>query len=220
MTVEYGTKMHEFLERATQLDNPYWNAVEPHAQFNKFYNGLQVEYSRFEGAQVHRPDLVAEYSWTITDPRTVAFVAEHAGKYVIDPMAGTGYWSKLLVNLGIDVCSYDNKSWPSHTPHDHVGVLDGDAPSVVRRFPNHTLFLAWPPYSSPVGFYTVRNYRRNLVGQQRIIYIGEGNGGCTGDDEMHEELDEYWDEIACHQPVQWWGMHDLVHVYDRRSSRD
>jgi hypothetical protein len=40
---------------------------------------------------------------------------------------------------------------------------------------------------------------------KRVIYIGEGRGGGTGDDQMHRILDKDWTEVDSGEPVQWWG---------------
>ena len=50
---------------------------------------------------------------------------------------------------------------------------------------------------------------------KRVIYIGDGRGGATGDDRMHQILDTHWTEVDSRQPVLWWGQHDLVTVYER-----
>jgi hypothetical protein len=49
----------------------------------------------------------------------------------------------------------------------------------------------------------------------RLIYIGEDNGH-TGDDELRRMLDSDWTEVDSRRPVQWWGVHDRVAVYQRR----
>ena len=42
------------------------------------------------------------------------------------------------------------------------------------------------------------------------------DGGCTGDEDFHTLLDEEWTEIACHRPIQWWGIHDDITVFERK----
>jgi hypothetical protein len=50
----------------------------------------------------------------------------------------------------------------------------------------------------------------------RIIHIGE-HFGCTADDEFFERLESGWDEVASHRPIQWFGMHDYITVYERKA---
>lgn len=153
------------------------------------------------------------YSWTITDPATVAFVAEHSRGRMVDPMAGTGWWGWLLAQVGVDVVSYDlepgGNHWHEGQPlHADVRALDGVEAVVLHS--DRTLFLAWPPYDKPTGVDILRAYRGD-----RAVVIGEGEGGCTGDDALFAELRRRWTEVASHTPVQWFGLHDVVTVYDR-----
>ena len=76
--------------------------------------------------------------------------------------------------------------------------------------PDRTLLLAWPPYDDPIGEKALTAYAGT-----RVIYIGEMDGGCCGDDAMFQRLATEWREVAEIRPVQWAGLHDWVTVYDR-----
>lgn len=45
--------------------------------------------------------------------------------------------------------------------------------------------------------------------------VGDGPGGATGDDRLHRILETDWTEVDSCEPVQWWGQHDRVTVYER-----
>lgn len=207
-------------DRVSTLDNPYWDAVKAHVQPAQYpwEHGLQVGGIRNPDAWMQRRDLVNRYSWTITDPATVAFVATYAGPKLIDPMAGTGYWAYLLRQLGIRALAWDqeppnmieNTFHKAGITHCRVGASSGTA-SVARNGAGRTLLLSWPPYNTPDGADVLAAYPGD-----RVIYIGEGNGGCTGDDRMHDMLGEHWTEVATHQPVRYFGIRDYVTVYDRQ----
>jgi hypothetical protein len=210
---------------ADVTDNPYWTAVSPAVKPGEFpWEGPLVGRFNFkllgnedDGIPIlDRNDYVHKYAWTITDPDSVAFIAEHAHGGLVDPMAGTGYWAFVLQQIGVDSDCYDLR--PRENPyHDGealwVDVHKLDAAEAVAQHPERTLLMAWPPYSEDVGERTLRAYAG-----ERVIYIGEGNGGCTGDDAMHDILDDEWEEVAAHRPVQWWGLHDTITVYARRPS--
>jgi hypothetical protein len=164
----------------------------------------------------NRQLLVRKYCWTIPDPETLTFVAKHAHGGLVDPIAGTGYWAYLLAQLGVDVVCYDlnpgadlsTNGW--HGEVLHVGVSAKDCAEAAALHPDRTLFLSWPPHGQDVGARILVAYKGN-----RVIYIGDGPGGATGDDRMHRILDTDWTEVDCRQPVQWWGQHDRVAVYER-----
>jgi hypothetical protein len=74
--------------------------------------------------------------------------------------------------------------------------------------------LCWPPYADGMAQQALARYEG-----ARVIYIGEGEGGCTGDDVFHAALAEQWKLAASYEIPQWDGLHDDVRVYVRRASR-
>lgn len=211
--------MTEHVDAAT-ITNPMWDDLRGHVGAGKYPwdDGPQVgglgDYEPLE----RRADLVGRYAWTITSPETVAFVAEHSRGRIIDPMAGSGYWAYLLGQVGVDVLSFDEtppttavNNW--HRPgveHAPVGLMD--AATSAGMHSDRTLLLAWPPYDTSTGHETLIAYTG-----ARVIYIGEGWGGCCGDDDMFAAFERDWVEVASHRPVQWMGIHDFVTVYERKA---
>lgn len=211
---------------AITYENPHWDTVRDFARQDEYHawdKGLFVGgYRRPEdlNANLRRHDLTSRYAWTITDPATVAFVAEHAGPRVVDPLAGTGYWAWLLSQHGTDVAASDlnppdlvgENQW-HRDGSVFVSVARADAVEAVTVLgDDRTLLLSWPPYDVPIGRKVLDAYRG-----ARVVYIGEGSGGCCGDDDMWSELETNWSEVAEHKPVQWWGLHDWVTVYERKA---
>lgn len=204
----------------TTYANPYWDLLADRVHHNERHpwdpgpfvggDGHWADYRR-------RQDLVSDYAWTISDPAAVAFVAEHSGARVIDPLAGTGYWAWLLQQHGADVAASDLN--PADGPGSawHRGgrvftpVYRADAVDAVTTLGHdRTLLLSWPPYDDPIGARILAAYTG-----PRVVYIGETSGGCCGDDTMWSALESGWHEAAEHKPVQWWGLHDWITVYDR-----
>lgn len=212
--------------------NPYWDAVRGHVDFTGSLRGTptvgglrnyrdrsgELDLGHWSREVPQRAEFVRRYSWTITDPTSVAFVAEHSRGRLVDPMAGTGYWASVLAQSGVDVAASD-----LHPPtlggkanHWHMDVaaycpvFRADAADAVTAHPDRTLLLSWPPYDRPVT-HILDAYRGN-----RLIYIGEGWGGCCGDDDMFAAFERGWTQVAEHTPVQWDGMHDQIQVFDRK----
>lgn len=201
----------------TTLINTYWDTVARHVSTHELFDGPCVDWTN-QPYVPRRADLVSRYSWTITDPDSVAFVVAHAQGRVLDPMAGSGWWCRLLDGAGIDVAAYDEAP-PHHGGNryhkagiSHLLVHPGDAvQAVIEHGRDRTLLLSWPPYDNPIGVRTLAAYLGD-----RVIYIGEGEGGCCGDDDLFDLLASQWRQVAEHRPVQWWGMHDYITVYERR----
>lgn len=206
---------------AVALDNPLWAEVEQHVTPGKhrYDPARQIEWYGLNGISLRRMDHCSTYSWTITAPDTVAFVAEHLGRAVIDPMAGSGYWAYLLGQLGKDVVATDlapageGSANPYHKNGSWLTVDQFDGVrSVGRLGVGRSLLLSWPPYDEPVG----ANILAAFTGD-RLVYIGELSGGCCGDDDLFAALERDWDMVAEHAPVQWFGMHDYVQAYTRKA---
>ncbi|MFE9192026.1 hypothetical protein ACFYL6_20715 [Micromonospora sp. NPDC007208] len=215
----------------TALANPYWDAVRDHvapagslwgtptvgslAAYRK--PGGDLDVNQWMRDAPKRTDYVKQYAWTITDPETVTFVAEHSLDRLVDPMAGTGYWAWLLTQAGVDTAAYDlNPPAPDSEANDwhrnvaaHLTVGEANAKDSVAWSASRTLLLSWPPY----GFDACPILDAYKGG--RVIYIGEDWGGCCGDDGMFEAFERDWVKVAERVPVQWDGLHDVVHVYDR-----
>lgn len=204
--------------------NAYWEAVRKHVGNDSLYGGPCVDtygsITRDPGIRVDRTALTSRYSWTVTDPTTVDFVVEHAGLAVVDPMAGSGWWAHLLIEAGVTAYASD-KNPPDgtdanhwHRDDTHVPVARADVADAVELAGSQaTLLLSWPPMDD-AGYRGLKAYRGD-----RLIFIGEGDGGCTGDEVLFELLRDAWTEVAEHRPVQWYGLHDYVTVYDRNGDR-
>jgi hypothetical protein len=204
------------------INNPFWDAVKDCVEADSFRGNPVVGEFRLDRSVAesmarfpNRQLLVRKYCWTIPDPDTVAFVAEHVQYGLVDTIAGTGYWAYLLAQLGVDVVCYDlnpgaalvTNGW--HGDDLYARVCAKDCAEAAALHPERTLFLSWPPYAQDAGARILMAYKGN-----RVIYIGEDEGH-TGDDEMRRLLERDWTEVDSRQPVQFWGVHDRVIVYER-----
>lgn len=176
---------------------------------------------------MHRIEFCRKYAWAIPDPASVLFVAEYAGPKAIEIGAGAGYWAWQLAQLGVDILAYDiappnlvaDNHWCSpHTAHgeEPTGELrevyhpvSKGGPEECQHHADRTLFLCWP-YMNEMAEECLKHYAG-----KRLIYIGEGQGGCTASDDFFEQLSAQWEQIAEHRPIQWDGIHDWIHVFDR-----
>jgi hypothetical protein len=204
------------------IDNPFWEAIKDCVEADSFRGNPVVGEFRLDRSvqeslarSPNRLKLVRKYCWTIPDPDTVAFVAKHALGGLVDPIAGTGYWAYVLAQVGVDVVCYDvnpgtkllTNGW--HGEDLYAGICAKDGAEAVKLHPDRTLFLSWPPHEQDVGARILMAYKG-----KRVIYIGEGQG-ATGDADLRRLLDTGWTEVDSRQPVQWWGVHDRVTVYER-----
>lgn len=216
--------------------NPFWEKIKqlPGDKFHmEFYGKWNPRI--FSADHMVRDDFCREYAWAITDPTSVQFVADWLKPRAVELGAGRGYWAWQVAQLGVDILAYDiappDKVFTNHyhSPRAEAKetrfgdflnqpvtcyhpVAQGDE-SVLLQHTDRTLFLCWPPYDSDMAMNALNSYTG-----KRLVYIGEGSGGCTADDAFHDRLEEDWEEVASHEPVQWDGIHDWIYVYERKSS--
>lgn len=161
-----------------------------------------------------RPQLVGKYAWAIPCRAALDVLAKHAP--LVEMGAGTGYWTWLLRKRGVDVAAFDQDPPPSGANHWHAGSeswtkIEIGGPSALACFAGHTLFLCWPPYADPMAAECLKLYRGN-----RLVFVGEGQGGCTGDHTFWSLLNDGWEQIEEVTIPQFNGLHDYMQVFARK----
>lgn len=163
-----------------------------------------------------RRECVRKYAFAIPNQAALDTIAKYAP--IVELGAGTGYWSYLLRQMGVRVVAIDEA--PIDGKHDNhfefekswTEVVPG-GPADLVNYLEHTLMLCWPNYNSSFAYDALKAY-----GGKTCIYIGEGWGGCTGDEAFHELLSDAWNEVAAVDIPQWDGIHDALYVYERKET--
>lgn len=198
--------------------------------------------SSAESDSVH--GLCQRYAWAVPNVAALDAIRDHSPGGVVEIGAGGGYWAMELQRRGVDVLPFDpdppglsaeGNGW--HHGYAWTAVHEGDH-THAGLHPERTLFLCWPSYDDRWAAEAVQLY--HAAGGRTVIYVGEGQGGCTGDDLLHTLLNGErpycWhggDEDPCarcrtanaatqlYLPKldlaipRWSGIHDRLHVYER-----
>lgn len=138
--------------------------------------------------------------------------------------AGTGALAAAVNAAGGRVVPTDNFSWAENRWDENSGgwvgrvqkVIKADgvrAARLVARTPSIGLLSCWPCYDEDWAYRAVSLLRPG----QRFAYFGEGDGGCTGDDQLHDLLDCDFEEIQEVNYEQWPGLYDRLTIYRRNS---
>lgn len=175
-----------------------------------------LEDFKIAGSFLKRKELVRKYAWAIPDENVIREIAKLSP--IIEVGAGTGYWAKQLREAGADVLAFDPNppsplcsANPYHKNTSSWTEVQRAEEDIVCQYPDRTLFLCWPPYDDPMAARCLSLYEG-----QTLVYIGEGYGGCTGDDTFHEMLERDWDLKARIPIPRWFGISDSCWVYKRR----
>ena len=178
----------------------------------EYLSELPVDFNNFSGDNIwfgHRAELQKKYSWAIPTDTAIDAILGCSAR-VVEIGAGNGYWAHLLASRGADVRAYDNGSWNIHGDHFWHQVKRG-GPGMLRHFPGAVVLICWPPYDDPLA-YNVAN--RIRVGQL-LVFIGEGEGGCTGDARFFGVLDDHFECLKTINIPQWYGLHDRLWIYKK-----
>lgn len=129
-----------------------------------------------------------------------AFAKYLKGKKCLEIMCGSGALSKALQDRGIDIIPTDNFSWSSELVIDWnlrknywCDIENIDCIEAIEKYGQDIdyIIMSWPPYQESQATQALlkmreinKEYNKNI----KLIYIGEGQCGCTADDEFFELL--------------------------------
>lgn len=174
------------------------------------YQAICDEQGQYESFQ-HRFDLVNRYAWAIPDESACQKIAQYAPR-IVEIGAGTGYWARMLSQVGVDVLAYDIQPYKNQWCEGHRWFyVRVGGPEIAADHPDRALFLCWPPYDHPMAFNALKAYQGHT-----LVYVGEDTYGCTGDQNFHDELSENWGVVDHIDIPQWFGIHDSIVVYKRK----
>lgn len=171
-----------------------------------------------------RNELTCLYAWAI--PNDAAIRRCVACSPIVEMGAGVGYWAKLISAAGGDVIAYDKAPKRGDNYYHGKGEMPEwmedvtwfdvqlGEPSTLVSHPDRTLLLCWPPYDNAFARQCLDTYGGNT-----LIYIGEGDGGCTADYEFFYRLDVGWQLLEMIEIPRWLGIHDAMFVYQRKETR-
>lgn len=183
----------------------------------KLYNPYLTAFEQANNDSRHRYDhriaLVKQYAWAV--PNDDAINTLTALSPLIEVGAGSGYWASLIRQAQGTIHAFDTPVGASAYSFDakHAPISVGGA-GITAHYPKHTLFICWPPYDNSFAYDALMAHRR--AGGTKLVYVGEGSYGCTGDSHFHNLLMHAYNLTDTVHIPQWYGMHDALYVYTRK----
>lgn len=156
-----------------------------------------------------REKCVTKYSFAIPNAKAIDTICKYSP--IVEIGAGTGYWAKLIKQAGGVIKAYDSFEWEDIKVGRYFPVLEGSYEKLETVSKDHTLFLCWSPYAEPLAYNCVKSFKGKY-----LIDVGEGIGGCTGDDAYHKYVAENFEEVEEVEIPRWEGIHDRLTVYKRK----
>lgn len=179
--------------------------IEYLEEFKKISKDFYSQHNR-------REDLVRQYSWAIPTSKILSIIKRYSP--IIEIGAGTGYWAKLLEDIGCDILPIDKN--PPKTKHntfvhkkEYTSVVEGDQ-ETVKLFPDCNIFLCWPRMDNTA--YLAATY---LKVSNFLIYVGELEYGCTADRAFFEYIQSNFILVDNAIIPQWCEIQDTFLVYKK-----
>jgi len=179
--------------------------------------------------------LAHRFSWAVPTERTIREIRDFSPLGIVEIGAGTGYWASLLKESGADVIAYDSNPVELGSNRYHrnektsepvksfTTVLAGGARAVVRH-PERALMLCWPPHDWNANTpYAVRSMSNRALAHfkgDRLIYIGQPEGGLTGSRKFHQMLRASWVLIRKVRTPNFRGKRTSVYLFQRRPQQE
>jgi hypothetical protein len=193
--------LNEIVENIPYKYTDHWDSFEPNATTEAFK--LRKQWIK--------KGMFALVTWSWVTP----FAKWIGNKKCLEVMAGRGWLSLALHSLGVDITATDDYSWSKERKWDEpvTEVEELDAIKAVEKYGKDIdlLIISWP-YMDDNAYKTITALHK-INPNALIVYIGEGCGGCTADDDFHDHFREIEDEEfqkAASGFQRWWGLHDYV----------
>lgn len=152
------------------------------------------------------------FSWSIPSLEALLLISQECFD-IIEIYSGTGYWASLLNKLGCQIKCLDNYSWKEYSDNQTFGkhyIVNNIENYSLTSFENCNLMISWPPYGDE---YCTEYLKK--INPNKLIYIGEVEGGCCGSDSFFQEIDKNYKEIKSLKLYRWSGINDWLIIYEK-----
>lgn len=143
------------------------------------------------------------FAWAVPNQAAIDAIAK-LDRPVLELGAGRGYWAWQLRQAGVETVAFEpalyRETWTETVARK---------PDKWRR--DYALLFCWPTYDDPWAARLLNEHKGDTV-----LYVGEGDGGCTADGRFHELLSRRYSEVATIQIPQWYGIHDWLTIWRRK----
>jgi methylase of polypeptide subunit release factors len=170
---------------------------------------------------VSRDKLIKEMGFVLVSNDWIKPLSDWIGKRnCLEIMSGTGALSYALQKQGINIIATDDYSWKVDESNNQdfywreklwTEVENLDAIEAVKKYGQETniIIMSWPYMDNTA--YKVLQTMREVNPFCMMIFIGEGPGGCTADNDFFDSIKEIEDKgfiNAISNYKQWLGIYD------------
>lgn len=183
--------------------------IPPAAFFAPRVGGNDLDdFDEYKRKRRVRDWFIDRYGFAVPCREAIDAIAAHGP--VLEVGAGSGMWSRILSHH-VDVVATDI-AVGQNAYRQAVGVWhpvsQAAAVEAVAAHQRRTVLMVWPSYNEGWAADVAESMAVGTV----LAYVGEGAGGCTGDERFHDMLAQRFTEIADVYLPQFDGIHDYLSV--------
>ena len=134
---------------------------------------------------------------------------------VVSVGSGFGYTESIALKEGVDIISTDiNPNMDNHWCRG--GIFFGDVQKIdaidaIKKYADRNVFMAWPAYNNSMAADVAENMKSGTY----LLYVGESEGGCTGDERFFHILENDFVLIEENFIPRWEGIRDTATLYKK-----
>ena len=169
---------------------------------------------------MHRYEFTRNISWAIPNHNVI----DQLTKFFVDkgPIlevgSGFGLWTGLLKAYGLDVVAtdpflshgLDDVASSQRSSKTYTDVVCMNHLKAIETYNTPCLFLCWPSCGGSFAAEALIAFQGKY-----LIYIGEGLGGCTANDEFFDILYNNWTKLEYISIPSWNAINDGLYIYVR-----
>lgn len=165
-----------------------------------------------------RDTIIQEQGFALVSKEWIEPLAKFIGnKKCLEIMAGCGSLSYALKEQGINIIATDNFSWNVGSVWDTVNtwidIENIDCVEAINKYGADIdiIIVSWP-YMDDNAYKSLLKMRE-INPKTMMIYIGEGQCGCTADDNFFETMKEVKNKDIDYintKYQKWYGIHDYI----------
>lgn len=201
---------------------------------SKFKNAMPLSYYKVTKKQVtnaisgffsysYREKFVKQYGWSIITKEQLDFLAMFLrSKKVIDVAGGSGLITSELRRRRVDITLNDIAMSPTLCRYYRTSqIVPVDIAEDICKLDTseyNAFIFSWPSYDEKWTSDALAKLKSGDI----VVYLGEGEGGCTGDRKFHKMLSglfiklENISEKLNDDHIQFGGIHDWWRIYIKK----
>ena len=167
-----------------------------------------------------RGQFIRKFGFVLFSEQTLEEIVEF-NRRILSIGCGCGYLEHWLRKYGArmhvtDIQTLKNNSYGFIKRWTRVEVMSHRVAMDMYSKPGVAILISWPHFDVTWDAEVLDKIHDG----QKLIYIGEGVGDCTGSKPFHQKLEKEFTKCGGAHIYSWFGIHDRCEFYTKGSKDD